>query len=117
MSSNPVDGDGSSPEDRPTETVEFLLFDSLCHHLVEKGLLSKNDTLSVLQTVALVVQGRMEAGERQWADAYTTLERAYGSFQALPDRHGRPGLDGKNVVPLRPPIHGERPEFPSDESN
>lgn len=116
MSSNPVDGDGSS-ETKPAESIEFLLFDSLCHHLVEKGLLSKNDTLSVIQTVALVVQGRMDAGQGNWVDAFTTLERAYGSFQALPDRHGRTGVDGKNVVPLRPPLHGERPEFPSDNNN
>lgn len=65
MSSNPVDGDGSS-ETKPAESIEFLLFDSLCHHLVEKGLLSKNDTLSVIQTVALVVQGRMDAGQGNW---------------------------------------------------
>ena len=118
MSFDTVDGDGSSFEDRSAESVEFLLFDSLCHHLIEKGLLTKNDTLSVIQTVALVIQGRLDAGHGPWAkDDLAKLERVYGSFQALPDRHGRPGVDGENVVPLRPPLHGERPQFPIDDNN
>ena len=115
MSSDPVDGDGSTLSS--AESVEFLLFDSLCHHLIEKGLLTRNDTLSVIQTVAHVVQGRVAGGDGHWETAFAHLERAYGSFQALPDRHGGPGVDGKNVVPLRPPLHGERPEFPRDDNN
>ena len=99
-------------------SVEFLLFDSLVHHLIEKGLLTKNDALSVIQTAAQVVQGRVYSNGAQWVtEATATLERTYGSFQALPDRHGRPGLDADNIVPLRPPLHGERPEFPSDDVN
>lgn len=99
-------------------SVEFLLFDSLVHHLIEKGLLTKNDALSVIQTAAQVVQGRVDTKGEKWvSDATSILERTYGSFQALPDRHGRPGLDADNIVPLRPPLHGERPEFPSGDAN
>ena len=118
MSSDPVDGDGTFLNGNAPESVEFLLFDSLVHHLVEKGLLTKNDALSVIQTAAQVVQGRGDTNGNRWvADATSALERTYGSFQALPDRHGRPGLDADNIVPLRPPLHGDRPQFPTDDTD
>lgn len=100
------------------ESVEFLLFESLAHHLIEKGLLTKNDALSVIQTVAHVLQGRLATvGAPQAKHALGTLERTYESFQALPDRYGRPEIDTTKIVPLRPSRHGECPPFPSDESN
>ena len=118
MSSHSVDGDGSLLNGKTPESVEYLLFDSLVHHLIEKGLLTKNDALSVIQTVAQVVQGREHSMGSEWVETATsTLERTYGSFQALSDRHGRPGLDADNIVPLRPPLHGERPQFPTDDAN
>ena len=118
MPSNTVDGDGTSLNGKALESVEFLLFDSLVHHLIEKGLLTKNDALSVIQTVAQVVQGRAHTSGSDWVEkATSTLERTYGSYQALSDRHSPPGLDADNIVPLRPPLHGERPKFPSDDTN
>ena len=97
------------------DSVEYLLFDSLVHHLIEKGLLSKNDALSVVQTVAEVVRGQVHEGaDNEKANAaLSMLERTYSSYRALGGRHGRPELDGHNVHPLRPPLHGESPHFPS----
>ena len=118
MTSDSMNGGGTPNGSKLLETVEFLLFDSLVHHLIEKGLLTKNDALSVIQTAAQVVRGRVYSDGAPWvAEATSALERIYGSFQAMPDRHGRPGLDADNIVPLRPPLHGERPQFPSDDSD
>lgn len=100
------------------DSVEFLLFDSLVHHLIEKGLFTKNDALSVIQTVAEVVRGQMHEGDGASANriaALSSLERTYSSYQALSDRPGRPDMDGHNVHPLRPPLHGESPHFPSED--
>lgn len=117
MPSDAVDG-GYASNGKKLESVEFLLFDSLVHHLIEKGLLTRNDALSVVQTVAQVMQGRLETDDGALTrDAFAALERTYESFQALPDRHGKTGTGADNIVPLRPPLHGERPEFPSDERN
>lgn len=116
MTSDPADGgriDGES-----FNSVEYLLFDSLVHHLIEKGLLTKNDALSVVQIAAEVVRGRIHesgAAAAPFEAALGTLERTYSSFEALPDRNGLPRLDGHNVHPLRSPLHGERPRFPSDD--
>ena len=100
------------------DSVEFLLVDSLVHHLIEKGVLTKNDALSVVQTVAQIVRGQMdERGDAtdKLEAALSTLERTYSSFEALPDRYGRSGTDGHNVRQLRTPLHGERPRFPSED--
>ena len=98
-------------------TVEFLLFDSLVHHLIEKGLLTKNDALSVVQTAAQVVRGQVQddSGFLPTHSTLATLERTYASYEALPDRYVRSGLDAPNVTPLRTPLHGDRPRFPSDD--
>lgn len=111
---------GSSPEfdGEGFESIEYLLFDSLVHHLIEKGLLTKNDALSVVQTAAEVVRGRMRDGEAPTLEknvALSTLERTYSSFEAVADRSGVSRLDGHNVHRLRPPLHDDRPEFPSDD--
>lgn len=111
---------GDLPFDgKSLDSVECLLFDSLVHHLIEKGVLTKNDALSVVQTAAEVVRGRDSDTMHPTNQdaALSTLERIYGSFEALPDRYGRPGLDAPNVLPLRPPLHGEHPHFPSEDAD
>ena len=104
--------DGHPAAAAPLETVEYLLFDSLVHHLIEKGLLTRNDALSVIQTAAQVVQGKLQESD---GSALPALARTYASFEALPDRYGRPGQNADNVLPLRVPLHGERPRFPADD--
>lgn len=116
MPSDSMDSRGERNWDDSVEGVEFLLFDSLVHHLIEKGLLTKNDALSVVQTAAQVVRGRLNGGSetRRAKATLTTLERTYSSFEALPERQGSTRLDGHNVHPLRTPLHGDRPQFPAD---
>lgn len=117
MSSDKTD-DGPTRVDGATfESVEYLLFDSLVHHLIEKGLLTKNDALSVVQTAAQVVRGRMHESDQvnERIDAsLATLERTYSSYEALRDRHGNSRLDAHNVHQLRTPLHGDHPRFPSE---
>ena len=65
--------DPEGPEDRiipdnysrSRNTVESELFESLIHHLVEKGILTRNDALSVVQTVAEVKRGEQAEGLRR----------------------------------------------------
>ena len=116
MSSGPADG--GRPLAKPF-AVEFHLFDSLVHHLIEKGLLTKTDALSVVQTAAEVMRGHKHQGaEGSGADeALAMLERAYSSFEALPERYHRPHFDDANVLPMRIPLHGDQPSFPSDEDD
>ena len=119
MTSDFSDGASASADGRGFESVECLLFDSLVHHLVEKGVLTKNDALSVVQTAAEVVSGRtheMDGGNAGNAAALSSLRRIYSSFEALPDRTGRPAMDGRNVHVLRAPLHGESPRFPADDN-
>ena len=118
----PPDGDGKDIASQTSEpspgSVEFLLFDSLVHHLIEKGVLTKSDAMSVVQSAAEVVRGRMDDGEAaapQTRAALAALERTYASFSAVVDRLGVSRLDGHNVHPLRPPLHDDRPKFPSDD--
>ena len=116
MSFDLTHGGGPSWVDgKSFDSVEYLLFDSLVHHLIEKGVLTKNDALSVVQTAAEVVHGRMhEAGaDTKLAAALSMLERTYSSFEALADRYVRTGRDGHNIHPLRTPLHGDHPRFPS----
>lgn len=116
------DSGGTKPAEQTyTEVsgeVGYLLFDSLVHHLIEKGLLTKNDALNVVQTAAQVVRGRMEEDDvpsTRTSAAMTILERTYSSFEALRERPGSSQLDGHNIHALRPPLHGDRPKFPSDD--
>ena len=116
------DGDDRDPREQARAdalgSVGYLLFDSLVHHLFEKGILTKNDALSVVQTAANVVRSQMHDGQTpspQAREALATLERTYSSFEALPDRPGGSQRDGRNVHTLRPPLHGDRPRFPSDD--
>ena len=97
-------------------SIGYLLFDSLVHHLIEKGVLTRNDALSVVQSAAEVVRGQMDEGEVPMllaSTALSTLERTYSSFEALPVQPSAPQRDGHNVHPLRTPLHGDRPRFPS----
>lgn len=117
--SEPVDLDPPSFDGATFGSVEYLLFDSLVHHLIEKGLLTRNDALSVVQTVAEVVRGQAhESGTaKDDADAVlANLERTYASFHALPNQSGRTGLNADNVHRLRPPLHGDHPRFPTEEN-
>lgn len=117
MPADPSDGPRAPPSS--FNSVEYLLFDSLVHQLIDKGLLSKNDALSVVQVAAEVVRGQIhEAGSAAAPLQATlaTLERTYSSFDALPDRNGSPRLNGDNVHPLRVPLHGDRPKFPSEDN-
>ncbi len=118
MPSDPSDGSPARADGNSFNSVEYLLFDSLVHHLIEKGVLTKNDALSVVQAAAEVIRGQIHESGTAAAPveaALATLERTYSSFEALAERHGRP-LDGHNVHPLRAPLHGDRPHFPSDDN-
>ena len=118
MSSDGADGGQPPSQTNPPSTVEYLLFESLVHHLIEKGLLTKNDALSVVQTAAQVLRGQMHESAGVRIDtALSGLERIYASFEALPDRYVRPGLGAHNVLRLRKPLHGDHPHFPSDDDD
>ena len=93
-----------------------MLFESLVHHLLEKGVLTKADALSVVQTVAEVKRGHLHSNAEPAAGtraALHMLERIYASFEAAADH---PAVaDGHNVHQLRPPPHRDRPEFPGSD--
>lgn len=100
------------------DTVECQLFESLVHHLIEKGILTANDALSVVQTVAEVKRGEQEedrAPDAVAEIALGVLRRLYSTFELIPGRASTPRLlNGTNIIRLRPPLHGDRPEFPRD---
>ena len=113
------DGPDSPADANPlAQTMELQLFESLIHHLIEKGVLTKNDALSVVQTVAEVKRGQRETQGPQAALAGTeliVLERLYASFELMSGHPVIPqGLDGK-ILQLRPPVHGDNPRFPRDD--
>lgn len=114
-------GDGKSERTQPdrSRNVELQLFESLVHHLIEKGVLTRNDALSVVQTVAEVKRGQREAGGTQSVSAaneLVVLERLYRSFELVSGQTITSQVfDGGNVLQLRPPIHGDHPKFPRDD--
>ena len=118
----PEDPRNHRPDETPlakSESLERQLFESLVHHLIEKGVLTKNDALSVVQTVAEVKRGELES-ERFHADSIknelAVLERLYSSFELMRERSAsQQGMDGDNVLQLRPPLHGDNPKFPKDD--
>ena len=118
MNSDNDDGNpGQRTHSEAFGEVGYLLFDSLVHHLIEKGVLTKNDALSVVQA-AEVAQSRVHENEKpspQASAGLAILQRTYASFEALRARHGSPEMDGQNIHPLRPPLHGDRPQFPHDD--
>jgi hypothetical protein len=98
--------------------TDFRLTEALIHLLVEKGVLTRNDALSVVETVAQVRLGSLHEGSHPDPDADPVLRkfrRMYASFEALDGRPGVIETDSENVVRLRPPIHGDHPEFPHDD--
>lgn len=100
------------------EQVHCQLVEALVLLLIEKGVLTKNDALSIVQTVALVQQGKAVDGREPGAQTQThvqMLQRMYVSFEALADRSSALLASGENVLQLRPPIYGDRPEFPRDD--
>lgn len=98
------------------QSVESQLFESLILQLIEKGVLTKNDGLSVVQTVAEVKRGKLEAGGPQTATVRSDLamlERLYSSLELVRDRPGKSQANEvDNVRQLRPPIHRDSPKFP-----
>ena len=102
----------------PFQTMECQLFESLVHHLIEKGILTKNDALSVVQTVAEVKRGDQESGGLPAGSTkgdLAILERLYSSLELVAERPiTSPAFDGDNIHRLRPPIHGDNPKFPKD---
>lgn len=99
-----------------TRSVSVLLFESLCYALIEKGVLTRNDALSVIQTVAEVKRGGVDDGSGNGEDAVdlVLLHRLFTSFEALDDQPGAIDFSAANVHHLRPPVHENRPEFPED---
>lgn len=103
--------------EQPGRLVQTQLFEALIHVLIEKGVLTRNDALSVLQTVTQVKQGELHEGHApiQTRRALEMLHRMYESFEGVADRPGVVQADGANVLRLRPPVHRDRPEFPRDD--
>lgn len=111
-----LEGSGSASQ-LPGGQVHTQLIEALVLLLIEKGVLTRNDALSIIQTVAQVTQGEAVEGRRPGAQtqaALQMLQRMYVSFEALGDRLGIVG-DAHNVHQLRPPIYGDRLEFPQDD--
>lgn len=108
--------DGRNDADTPTKgaSVEQQLVESLILHLIEKGVLTKNDALSVVQSVAEVKRGEADEGKTDPASVakdLKVLQRLYSSFELVRESPAVAHHDG-NVLPLRPPLHGNNPRFP-----
>lgn len=119
-----ADGPGADPEgsgqasEPPNEQIHTQLVEALVLLLIEKGVLTKSDALSIVQTVAQVQRGAAVDDGKSGARTQATLQmlqRMYGSFEALADRPGVLHANWENVYRLRPPIHGDRPGFPRDD--
>ena len=115
----PIDLESPKSTERLCQTIECQLFESLVHHLIEKGVLTRNDALSVVQTVAQVHRGHLEEqqpGTVSTNNGLAILKRLYSSFELMPARHhGSDVSDGENVLQLRPPLHDNRPNFHRDD--
>lgn len=98
--------------------MEALLVEALVHVLVEKGVLTRNDALGIVQTVATIKRGALD--DPRWDSDETAAQlrmllRMYASFEALEERADRQGLASDNVHQLRPSLHDTRPEFPHED--
>jgi hypothetical protein len=115
----PIDLASSKSTAPLCQTIECQLFESLVHHLIEKGVLTRNDALSVVQTVAQVHRGQLEEQQPGTVSAnngLAILKRLYSSFELMSDRHsGSAAAHGENVLQLRPPLHDNRPDFYRDD--
>lgn len=112
---SPVKEGGNGKEHPPSSSIDlgYLLFDSLVHHLIEKGVLTKNDALSVVQTVAEVVRGQTATPEVD--HSLGRLKSLYLSYDALASGTAHAVHDAHNVRELRPPLHRNMPRFPADD--
>lgn len=120
----PADGHDADPK-LPCATsgalagqVDAQLVEALVLLLVEKGVLTRNDSLSIVQTVAQVQRGAMveEAVTDPRIEAnLQMLNRMYRSFQAMAEQPAGRGKGWNNVHRLRPPVHNDRPEFPEED--
>lgn len=115
------DGPGADPygldQKDSAQHVHSQLVEALIFLLIEKGVLTKNDALSIIQTVAQVQQGEadgVQAGDPS-SGALQMLQRLYLSFDTLSDSSRVTAAQGENVVHMRPPIYDGRPEFPRDD--
>ena len=95
-------------------SLETMLFDSLVHHLIGKGLLTKNDALSVVQTVAEVKRAQAINSDASTGEL-AVLQRLFDSFAAMREGPRARGADGHNIIQLRPPLHSEDPVFPDED--
>lgn len=118
-----ADFPGTDPErpdeaSEPTGDVDSQLVEALMHLLIEKGVLTKNDALSVVQTVVQVQRGAAVEGrhsEPQTEATVQLLKRMYRSFEAVTALPSVRQANWDNVRQLRPPVHSDRPEFPADD--
>ena len=98
--------------------VDIQLVEALVHLLIEKGVLTRNDALGIIQTVAQVKQGEAvesrDGGALARAELHL-LERLFTSFEAISERPGQALAEGGNIRQLRPSLHRDRPEFPQDD--
>jgi hypothetical protein len=112
------DGTGQAGE-APDGQVHSQLVEALILLLIEKGVLTRSDALSIVQTVAQVQRGDAVEGSKPAPEtraALDLLQRLHLSFEALAERPvARGGGEGDNVHQLRPPIHGGRSEFLRDD--
>ena len=109
---------GSGQANELPGEVHTQLVEGLVHLLIEKGVLTKNDALSIIQTVAQVQRGAGVEGRNSGAQTEATLQmlkRIYRSFEAVTDRLVVRQAKFDNVHQLRPPVHGDLPEFPGDD--
>lgn len=116
------DGVDSGPPIEPgahsLTRLDMLLVEGLIHVLIEKGVLTRNDALSIVETAAQVKRGALyeDLSNRGQVEAeLTALRRLYHSFEAVPDGRGDLQANSDNIYRLRPPVHGDRPEFPRDD--
>lgn len=119
-----VDDPGAGPEGFGQASavvggqVHSQLVEALVLLLIEKGVLTKDDALSIVQTVAEVQRGmavEQDGSDAEPEAALAMLRRLYNSFDALDGRPAAVLADAANVHQLRPPIYSGRPEFPRDD--
>lgn len=115
------DGPGADPERLAQKVagdhVHSQLVEALILVLVEKGVLAKNDALSIVQSVAEVRIGSAEEGVDEADAAVEMLKRLYFSFDALPGGFSAAVAESETVRHLRPPVYGGRPAFPGEETD
>ena len=100
---------------RSQSNIETFLFETLCYVLIEKGVLSRNDALDIIQTVATVKIGADGSDRtRESRVEIDYLRRMFDSFEAMDDRPDAAYTPEGNVQWLRPPLQSGKPEFPNE---